>query len=89
MAVNNLFPSDPADPCDPDVLIEGSKCFDSCIPQGMQMAVQTYLLAQIAGGSEDPATLMEAAKDFQKLPTNTLREIQVYLACQIAQAYGA
>jgi len=34
---------------DPSTLANTARCFDSCIPPGMQPAVQTYLLAVIAG----------------------------------------
>lgn len=48
------------------------------------MAVQTYLLAVIAGASTDPKTLQQQAKAFQGLSYERLLEVQAYLLCQIS-----
>lgn len=72
--------------CDPKDLMQAAACFDSCIPPGEQAAVQTYLLAVIAGGSLDPKELMAQAKCFKCIPQGMLAEIQAYLLCQIANA---
>jgi hypothetical protein len=69
--------------CDPNTLLQQSACFNSCIPHGSQLAVQTYLLAVIAGGSQDPNALLQAAKAFQSLGEKSLLEVQAYLLCQI------
>ena len=78
--------------CDPKALADAAKCFQSCIPAGMQPAVQTYLLAVIAGGSLDPKVLLAAAttpgKSFLVLE-GVQQEVQAYLLCQIASASGA
>lgn len=71
--------------CDPSLLAEAAKCFD-CVPAGRQMAIQTYLLALIAGGSTDPQTLATEAKCFQCVPGDTQAAIQNYLLCQIVNA---
>lgn len=46
--------------CDPKELAKAAACFESCIPPGMQPAVQNWLLCQVAamgvaGGSSDPS----------------------------------
>lgn len=67
---------------DPNALLEAAKCF-KCIPSGLQGAVQTYLLAVIAGGSLDPDTLMQQANEFQKIPKGMLPEVMAMLLCNI------
>lgn len=69
--------------CDPKTLISQSKCFQ-CYDQKESMAVQTYLLAVIAGASTDPKTLQQQAKAFQGLSYERLLEVQAYLLCQIS-----
>lgn len=70
---------------DPNALQQAAACF-KCIPPGLQGAVQTYLLAVIAGGSLDPNTLMQQAAQFQQIPKGMLGEIQVMLLCSIVNA---
>ena len=70
--------------CEPADLAEAAKCF--CLPEHLQLAVQTYLLAVAAGGSTDPGTLAESAKDFRGLSARQLMEVQAYLLCQILNA---
>jgi hypothetical protein len=70
--------------CEPSDLAEAAKCF--CLSDHTQTAVQTYLLAVIAGGSLDPNVLQEDAKAFRGLSTEKLLDIQAYLLCQIANA---
>lgn len=36
--------------CDPKALADAARCFQSCIPAGMQAAVQNYILCHIAQG---------------------------------------
>lgn len=72
--------------CEPADLAEGAKCIDQCVPPGMQTAIQTYLLAIIAGVDPDPATLVSAAKCFACIPPMKQIEIQNYLLCQILNA---
>lgn len=69
--------------CDPDSLVQAAKCWN-CIPPGQQLAVQTYLLAVIAGGSLDPDTLLEEAKCFSCLPPSLLSNIIALLLCNIS-----
>lgn len=70
--------------CSTDAVMDAAKCFDKCIPPGMQAAVQTYLLAVIAGGSTDPAVLMDQAKCFDKcIPKGMHLAIQDMLLCNI------
>lgn len=40
----------------PDDLQKAATCFFSCVPDGMQKAVQSYLLCQIANGGGGPGT---------------------------------
>jgi hypothetical protein len=72
--------------CDPNDLMRAAACFDKCIPPGMQSAVQTYLLAVIAGGSLDPQVLMDAAKCFKCIPPGELAGVQAMLLCNILNA---
>lgn len=70
--------------CDPSDLANQARCFDSCIPPGEQLAVQTYLLSIIAGGSTDPKVLADAAKCFVScIPEGHQIAVQNYLLCQI------
>jgi hypothetical protein len=70
--------------CDPSTLANAATCFDCDIPPGQQLAVQTYLLAVIAGGSLDPTTLANAARCFQDcIPKGQQLAVQNYLLCQI------
>lgn len=72
--------------CEPNDLMTLSKCFDA-IPSGMQLAVQTYLLQQIAGNTMTVDELMEAAACFiAKIPAGDQLAVQNYLLCQIASA---
>lgn len=45
------------------------------------LVVQTYLLAQIAGGSTDPRTLLASAVKFEACSEQDLMAIQTYLLC--------
>lgn len=79
---------------DPGALADAARCFARCIPDGEQLAVQTYLLAvlsnSVAGTSLDPTTLANAARCFTRcIPGGILPEVQAYLLCQIANASGA
>jgi len=49
----------------------------------MQKSVELYLLAVIAGGSLDPATLVQNAKCFMCIPKSMRDSVQEYLLCQI------
>lgn len=70
--------------CATNDLIAGAKCFDQCIPPGMQAAVQTYLLAVIAGGTMDPRELAHAARCFEScIPRGEQLAVQNFLLCQI------
>lgn len=69
--------------CDPNALLEASKCF-KCIPPGMQPEVMLYLLAQINGGSTDPNVLMEQAKCMKCIPKGMQDEVITYLLCLLA-----
>ncbi len=73
--------------CSTDSLVDGAKCFLECIPPGGQLAVQTYLLALLAGGSMDPTVLMNNARCFEAcIPPGNQLAVQNYLLCQIASA---
>jgi hypothetical protein len=67
--------------CTPEDLAAAAKCF-SCLDTQSMLAIQTYLLAVIAGGSTDPGVLAAQAKAFQGLNGRQL-EVQSFLLCQI------
>lgn len=75
--------------CDPSTLANNATCFSSCIPMGDQLAVQTYLLAQIALNSgvtttADPSALAALAASFmQTIPQGMQLAVQNYLLCQL------
>lgn len=69
--------------CEQNDLLAAAACFAERIPPGQQAALQTYLLAVIAGGSLDPNVLLEEARCF-RCADGMLMEIQTYLLCQIA-----
>jgi hypothetical protein len=65
-------------------LANAARCFDSCIPPGEQLAVQTYLLLQISGLSLTPQQLADAARCFQQcIPKGEQLAVQNYLLCQL------
>jgi hypothetical protein len=68
--------------CDTEDLAEAAKCF--CFSEKQQLAVQTYLLTQIAGSAATPNELLDAAKCFQCMSVKDLLAIQNYLLCQMA-----
>lgn len=75
----------PAVNCDPAALVEAAKCME-CIPKAMQLPVELYLLASIAGLPTDKAgvdAIVEAARCFA-CARGMLPEVQAYLLCQIA-----
>ena len=75
--------------CDPSTLANLASCFSCTVPVGEQMAVQTYLLAQLALSagaisSADPSTLANAAVGFlQTIPIGEQMAVQNYLLCQL------
>lgn len=51
----------------------------------MQLAVQTMLLAQLAGGSQDPSVLADQAKCFYEcIPQGEQLAVQNMLLCSLA-----
>ena len=74
--------------CVPNDLAAAVQCF--CLPERTQLAVQTYLLAIIAGGSTVPSTLVAAATaaGFANLPEKQSLQIQAYLLCSILTNAG-
>lgn len=69
--------------CTPSALAADAKCF-VCLTTQQAQAVQTYLLAVIAGVSTDPAVLMENAKCFVCLTSQQRDAIKTYLLCVIS-----
>ena len=69
--------------CDTSTVAELSACF-SCLTKAQRDMVKTYLLAVIAGGSLDPATLMADAACFQCLTPRQLQLLEPYLMCIIS-----
>jgi len=73
--------------CDPQSLSTAAGPLMS-VPTGMNAALQTYLLAVMAGTSTDPLVLMPLASCFTCLSTQQLAAINTYLLCQIANGGG-
>jgi hypothetical protein len=75
--------------CDPSSLAAAANCFSCNIPPGDQLAVETFLLAQIALNlgaisSADPSSLANAARSFmQTIPIGEQIAVQNYLLCQL------
>jgi len=69
--------------CDPKQLVTDANCFQ-CLSVKENLAVQTLLLARIAGGSVDPNTLNAQAVAFLELSEKQLLAIQAQKLCQIA-----
>ena len=72
---------------DPSGLANLSTCFLCTIPSGMQLAVQTYLLATIAGVDTSSAgiqTLLQNAAPFEStVPMGMQLAVQNYLLVQL------
>lgn len=77
--------------CSPQGLATAAQQFECCIPDGAHLAVQTYLLAQIAnalaGTSTDPKVLANLATCFRCLDGNQA-SVQTFLLCAITTALG-
>ena len=69
--------------CNPQTLATQAKAFAGLEPMQRE-AVQTYLLALIAGGSTDPKVLAKAAAIYDGIPFGLLKRVQTYLLCQAA-----
>lgn len=69
--------------CTPEALAEDAKCF-ACLPSQQQLAIQTYILTQIAGVAADPDALLASAVAFTTVEPQKLLALQAYLLCQIA-----
>jgi hypothetical protein len=73
---------------DPLVLAAAANCFMQCIPIGEQLAVQTYLLAVIAGLDTSQAgvqTLINNARCFmQCIPPGDQLAVQNFILAQLA-----
>jgi hypothetical protein len=65
--------------------LAAAACSFQCLNPPTLLEVQTYLLAIIAGGTTNAATLQDQARaaGFCCLSPDTLREVQAYLLCQI------
>lgn len=83
--------------CDPSSLANAAICFQQCVPEGMQVALQNYLLAQILhqlnpSSPTDPVSLLKlaTAQGNSFIQLDGIQEaVQSYLTCQIAAAAGA
>lgn len=69
--------------CEPNDLQAAAKCFE-CLTTKQRQAIDTYLLALIAGASTDPNILQALAVQFMGSSERELLQIQNYLLCQIA-----
>lgn len=78
--------------CTPQGLATAAQCFNTCIPDGMHRAIQTYLLAQIraalvAGASTDPSVIANEARCFDCAWGNNAA-MDTFLLCQIVSGLG-
>lgn len=70
--------------CDTNSLLDSAKCYNNCIPQGMQMAVLIYLMCQIAnngtggGGGGGTAQLVTYTSGTPANPANTANPAIAY-----------
>ncbi len=73
---------------DPQTLAAAANCFNCIIPVGEQLAVQTYILAVIAGLPTDQAgvqALVNAARCFScTIPPGDQLAVQNYILAQLA-----
>jgi len=70
--------------CDTNSLLDAAKCYQQCIPDGMQAAVQTMLMAAIVGDTRSPSDLASAARCFFScIPKGEQVAVQNYLLCQL------
>ena len=69
--------------CTPSDLSAEASCFECQLSEVQRSAINTYLLALLAGGSTDPQTLLNSATAFQNLSPLQLAQIQAYLLCAI------
>jgi len=73
---------------DPLVLVNDARCFMQCIPVGEQLAVQTYLLARIAGLPTDAAGAQDLANQArcftQCIPPGDQLAVSNYILAQLA-----
>lgn len=67
----------------PQELATEAKCFDACVPDGMQLALQSYLLDRLrirAGGSvQTVEELIAQAKCYDCIPKGMQMAVQIYL----------
>lgn len=70
---------------DPNAIIEAAKCF-KCIPPGMHLAVQTYMLAVALGITTDPNELLRLAAVFKTIPPGMQLPVQNWLLCNLINA---
>lgn len=69
---------------DPAALAAAAACF--CMSEREARAMQTYLLAVIAGGSLDPDVLAAEAAQFRGIRPSDVPGIQAMLLCSIVKA---
>lgn len=70
--------------CDPNQLVADAKCIQCNIPNGAMPAIMVSLLAQIAGVSADPNTLVKNASPLQGIPAGARGAVMISLLCKIA-----
>lgn len=74
---------------DTDTLVNDARCIDSCIPQGMQMAVLIKIFASIANMSTETDSLISGAVCInQCIPQGMQLAVLVSLANQILETGG-
>lgn len=73
--------------CDPSALANAARCFDRCIPVGLQPRIQTMLLARIANLGLTPQQLISAVStDGWCCTSGFEQEIQNYALCKAVDA---
>lgn len=71
--------------CDAQSLATDAACIQTCIPEGMRMAVLIYLAAQVAGVDPTAQSLVNSATCIQTcVPPGMRLAVLVSLACQIS-----
>lgn len=80
--------------CNPSLLANEARCYEKCIPPGMQLAVANYLLSQLYLANSpmaniDPSYLANQARCYEKcIPSGMQLPVAIYLLCQLTGGGG-
>lgn len=73
----------------PNTIANSARCYDQCIPTGMQRAVMIYLLTIGMTGNVTPDSLMDGAKCYDKcIPDGMKDAVIIYLLTVIGGGGG-